>query len=164
MIRKANYKIGIFAGSFDPVTFGHIDVLKRSLDIVDELHVAIGAQHSKSALFTPDERIELIKTATQSDNLHFTKFDGLLVDEAKRLNANFLIRSIRNSEDFEYEKTLAIMNHHLTGVETINLFANPQFSHISSSIVKQIAKMNGDVSKFVPTHVQNAIQNKNKSS
>lgn len=155
-------KIGIFAGSFDPITFGHVDIIERCLNIVDELVIAIGAQHSKSALFSPEERLELIAQTIKSDRLKLVTFDGLLVDEAKRLNANFLIRSIRNGQDFEYEKTMATMNEALSGIETINLFANPQYSHISSSIVRQIAKMNGDISKFVPENIAKTIKGKLK--
>lgn len=153
-------RIGVFAGSFDPITFGHIDIIERCLDIVDTLVIAIGAQHSKTALFTPQERLQLIAETVKSDRLKLVTFDGLLVDEAKRLNADFLIRSTRNGQDFEYEKTLATMNEQLSGIETINLFANPQFSHISSSIVRQIAKMNGDISKFVPENIVNSIKRK----
>lgn len=155
-------RIGVFAGSFDPITFGHVDIINRCLDIVDTLVIAIGAQHSKTALFTPDERLALIAETVKSDRLKLVTFDGLLVDEAKRHNANFLIRSIRNGQDFEYEKTMATMNAELSGIETINLFANPQFSHISSSIVRQIANMNGDISKFVPANVEMSIKRKLK--
>lgn len=153
-------KIGIFAGSFDPITFGHIDVIERCLDIVDVLVIAIGAQHSKSALFSPDERLQLIGETVKSDRLKLVTFDGLLVDEAKKHKANFLIRSMRNSQDFEYEKTLATMNTELSGIETISLFANPKYSHISSSIVRQIAKLDGDISKFVPDNIATYIQRK----
>lgn len=153
-------KIGVFAGSFDPITFGHIDVIERSLELVDILVIAIGSQHSKSALFTPAERLDLISETIKSDRLKLVTFDGLLVDEAKRLKASFLIRSIRNGQDFEYEKTLATMNATLSGIETISLFANPQYSHISSSIVRQIAKMNGDISKFVPNNIVKIIEEK----
>lgn len=155
-------RIGVFAGSFDPITFGHVDIINRCLDIVDTLVIAIGAQHSKTALFTPDERLALIAETVKSDRLKLVTFDGLLVDEAKRHNANFLIRSIRNGQDFEYEKTMATMNAELSGIETINLFANPQFSHISSSIVRQIANMSGDISKFVPANVEMSIKRKLK--
>ncbi len=159
-MNNTSYKIGLFAGSFDPITFGHVDVFKRALDIVDELVIAIGIQHHKSALFTPEERLNLIGQSVQSDRIKLVTFDGLLVNEAKRVGANFLIRSIRNSQDFEYEKTLATMNFELSGIETINLFANPQFSHISSTIVRQIAKMNGKIDKFVPKNVISAIAEK----
>lgn len=155
-------KIGIFAGSFDPLTYGHIDIIERSLNVVDELVIAIGAQHSKSALFSPTERLEIIVQTIKSDRLKLVTFDGLLVDEAKRLNADFLIRSIRNGQDFEYEKTLATMNHALSGIETVNLFANPQYSHISSSIVRQIAKMDGDITKFVPPNIAETVKGKLK--
>ncbi|NRA86277.1 MAG: pantetheine-phosphate adenylyltransferase [Rhizobiales bacterium] len=160
MAYKVEQKIGMFAGSFDPITFGHIDVINRCLELVDVLIIAIGAQHNKAELFTPKERIVLIAETVNSDRLKLVTFDGLLVDEAKRQNASFLIRSIRNSEDFEYEKTLATMNAQLSGIETINLFANPEFSHISSSIVRQIAKMDGDISKFVPKNIVATIKNK----
>lgn len=156
-------RIGLFAGSFDPITFGHIDIIERCLQVVDTLVIAIGAQHSKKALFTPEERLELIASCIKSDRLKLVAFDGLLVDEAKRQNAGLLIRSIRNGQDFEYEKTLATMNADLSGIETICLFANPQYSHISSSIVRQIAKMNGDISKFVPENIDKVIKGKLKS-
>ncbi len=155
-------KIGLFAGSFDPISFGHIDVINRSLKLVDELIIAIGVQHEKSALFSPDERIKLIEETIASPKLKLVIFDGLLVDVAKKHNVDFLIRSIRNGQDFEYEKTLAVMNEQLSGIETINLFANPQFSHISSSIIRQIARMNGDVSKFVPSNIVTVINKKLK--
>lgn len=153
-------KIGIFAGSFDPITLGHVDIIQRCLQIVDVLVIAIGAQHSKSALFTPDERLQLIAETVKSERLKLITFDGLLVDEAKRQNANFLIRSMRNGQDFEYEKTMAVMNNDMSGIETICLFADPKYSHISSSIVRQIAKMDGDISKFVPKNIVLSVKRK----
>lgn len=154
------HRIGIFAGSFDPVTFGHVDIIERCLKIVDILIIAIGAQHNKSALFTPDERLALIAETVNNDRLKLVTFDGLLVEEAKKQNASFLIRSIRNAQDAEYEKTMAIMNAELSGIETINLYADPKYSHISSSIVRQIAKMNGDIAKFVPENIAKSIKRK----
>lgn len=153
-------RIGIFGGSFDPITFGHIDIIERGLKLVDELVLAIGNQHHKSAIFTAKERAVLIADCIKSDKLKIVTFDGLLVDEAKRCGANFLLRSLRNNQDFEYEKSMAAFNFDMAGIETINLFAAPQYSHISSSLVRQIAKLDGDVAKFVPQIIITSLKSK----
>lgn len=145
-------KIGIYPGSFDPVTNGHIDIIRRSAKLVDILIVAILQNSSKNALFSVEERMELLQASCKDiKNLKIQFFSGLLIDFAKEQNANLIIRGLRALTDFEYEFQMAQMNKHLNlDIETIFLVTNVKYSFLSSSAIKEVAQFGGDVSNFVP--------------
>ena len=157
-------KVGIYPGSFDPVTNGHIDIIKRSAKLVDTLIVAILENPSKKALFSVEERIQLLEeTCKDIINLKVESFSGLLVDFAKEQKANLIIRGLRALTDFEYELQMAQMNKHLHAeIETIFLVTDVKYSFLSSSAIKEVAQFAGDVSDFVPAIVAKETLLKNK--
>lgn len=145
-------EVGIYPGSFDPVTNGHIDIIKRSAKLVDVLIVAILQNNKKTSLFTIEERIKLIEESCKDiDNIQIETFSGLLVDFAKEKNANLIIRGLRALTDFEYEFQMAQMNKHLhSNMETIFLVTDVKYSFLSSSAIKEVASFGGSVCDFVP--------------
>lgn len=151
VIRKA-----VFPGSFDPITIGHIDLVNRALPLFDEIIIAIGINSQKQTLFDLDKRIEWITSAFGSEpRIKVDSFNGLTVHYCKKVNARFIIRGIRNASDFDYEKTISQINHIVgDAVETVFLISGPEFSHISSTIVREIIKGGGDASPFLPKNVQ----------
>ena len=157
-------KVGIYPGSFDPVTNGHIDIIKRSAKLVDTLIVAILENSSKKAFFSTQERIQLLEESCKDiENLKVESFSGLLVDFAKEKEANLIIRGLRALTDFEYELQMAQMNKHLhSEIETIFLVTNVRYSFLSSSAIKEVAQFGGDVSDFVPPIVALETLRKNK--
>lgn len=142
----------VYPGSFDPLTLGHLDIIRRSAGIVDELVVSVLHNSAKNSLFSTDERVSMIKEVTQDiPNVKVATFDGLLVDYVKEIDASLIIRGLRAVTDFEYELQLTQTNHILNPeVETIFLTTNLQYSYLSSTIVKEIASYGGDISQFVP--------------
>lgn len=154
----------IYAGTFDPITAGHLDIIHRSLEFCDKLIIAIGVNPSKKTMFTEEERIAQIWEATKrigTAHLDVVAFQGLLVEYAKESNARILVRGIRSVSDFEYEINLANINKTLAPeIETVFLPTSPELAVVSSSMVKEIAKLNGDISKFVPSHVVKQVQDK----
>ena len=156
-------KISIYPGSFDPITYGHIDIIERASKLSDKLIVAVLNNPEKKSLFTVSERCEMIKDAIKSyDKIEIDSFDGLLVDYAKKKNANIIIRGLRAVTDFEYELQLAQTNRQIYDrVDTVFLLTSIQYSYLSSSIVKQVAKENGDISKFVTPFVAKKLSEKN---
>lgn len=156
--------IGIYPGSFDPVTNGHIDIIKRSAKLVDTLIVAILQNTNKNSLFTVEERITLLKdSCSDIDNLQIEFFSGLLIDFAREKKANLIIRGLRALTDFEYEFQMAQMNKHLNvDIETIFLVTNVKYSFLSSSAIKEVAKFGGSVCDFVPPIVADATAKKYK--
>ena len=155
-------KISIYPGSFDPITNGHIDIIERASKISDKLIVSVLNNGEKKSLFTIDERVEMIKDSTKHfQNVEVDSFDGLLVDYAKKKDASIVIRGLRAVTDFEYELQLAQTNRELYNkVETVFLLTSIQYSYLSSSIVKQVAAENGDISKFVTSFVANKLKKK----
>ena len=155
-------KVGIYPGSFDPITLGHIDIIERSIRIFDKLIVAVLKNSEKKSLFTVDERIEMILDAVKKfDTVEVIHFDGLTIDFAKRNNANCIVRGLRAVTDFEYELQLAQINKQLDEkIETIFLTTNIRYSYLSSSVVKEIATYNGDISKFVTPYVEKKLKEK----
>ena len=145
-------KRAVYPGSFDPLTLGHLDIIRRSAGIVDELVVSVLHNSAKNSLFSTDERVSMIKEVTKDiPNVKVTTFDGLLVDYVRQIDASMIIRGLRAVTDFEYELQLTQTNHILNPeVETIFLTTNLQYSYLSSTIVKEIASYGGDISKFVP--------------
>ena len=145
-------KRAIYPGSFDPMTFGHIDMIERSSKIVDELVVGVLNNSAKNSLFSLDERVSMIKEMTSSiPNVTVASFDGLLVDYMKQIDATIIVRGLRAVTDFEYELQIAQTNHvENPDVETIFLTTNLKYSYLSSSVVREFASYGGDISKFVP--------------
>ncbi|MBQ1194011.1 MAG: pantetheine-phosphate adenylyltransferase [Lachnospiraceae bacterium] len=154
--------IAIYPGSFDPVTLGHLDIIERAAKISDELIVAVLMNSSKSPLFSVEERVNMLKEVTKHiDNVKIMSFNGLLVEFAKNVNAGIIIRGLRAITDFEYELQMAQTNHILNNrIDTVFLTSNLEYSYLSSSTVKEVASLGGDVSKFVPSYVIDKIYRK----
>ena len=155
-------KIAIYPGTFDPVTHGHVDLIKRGIKIFDKLIVAVAHNPNKNPLFTVSERVDMLKNITKDmNNVEVDDFGGLLVDYAHIKEASVVLRGIRAFSDFEYEFQMALTNRKLSPeTETIFMMPNESFSYVSSKIIKQIAFMNGDISKFVPEVVQEYLKKK----
>lgn len=152
----------IYPGSFDPVTLGHIDVIERALRLFDEVVVAAASSEGKGPLFPIDERLELIRASLPGEKrLKVKKLDGLLVDFVTSEKAQVIVRGLRAISDFEFEFQMALMNRRLApGVETIFLMPKEDYSYISSRIVKEVARLGGDVSGVVPPPVAEALRQK----
>lgn len=157
-------KIAIVPGSFDPITYGHIDIIKRSTQLFDEVIVAILVNPDKKYLFTLEEREEMINESIKDfNNVRVDSFSGLLVNYAKKVNSTVIVRGLRAVSDFEYEMQLTFMNKALDdNIETFYMMANKQYSFISSSIVKGVSGFGADLSKFVPKHVEERLEKKVK--
>lgn len=155
-------KIAVVPGSFDPVTFGHLDIIKRGASVFDEIHVVVLNNSSKKPLFTVEDRMELIREVTVAlPNVQVDSFSGLLVDYAKKVNAHAIVRGLRAVSDFEYEMQITSMNRVLDEkIETFFIMTNNQYSFLSSSIVKEVAKYGGDISELVPKQVEAALKMK----
>ena len=154
----------VYPGSFDPVTFGHLDIIERSAKMVDELVVGVLHNSAKNSLFSLEERVNMIKEMTKDiPNVRVESFDGLLVDYMSQIGANIIIRGLRAVTDFEYELQLAQMNHvQNEDIETVFLITSLKYSYLSSTIVKEIASYGGDISKFVPAELMDRIYAKYK--
>lgn len=152
-------KKAIYAGSFDPITCGHVDVIERASKIFEELVVAVACNVSKTPLFSVEERLGHIKASLNNiKNVKVDSFDGLLVDYAQQINAKVLVRGLRALTDFEYEFQMALTNRKLAeNIETIFLMPKEQYSYISSKMIKEIIALGGDASCFVPPVVKQAL-------
>ncbi len=152
-------KTAIYPGSFDPVHNGHIDVIERASKLCDRIIVAVAVNSAKSGLFSMEERVELIRLAVPDvKGLEVTSFDGLLVDFARRENADAVIRGLRAVSDFEYEFQMALMNRSLDeNLETIFLVPSQESIYLSSRIVKEVANLGGNIDRFVPAVVREAL-------
>jgi pantetheine-phosphate adenylyltransferase len=141
-------------GSFDPVTNGHLDILRRAAGLFDELVVATGTNPSKSRLFDPEARLEMLReVCADLPNVTVMGFSGLIVDFCRDLGAQAIVKGLRGGNDYEYELPMAQMNAHLTGVETVFVPTNAALGYVSSSLVKEVASLGGDVSALVPSSV-----------
>jgi len=156
-------RTAIYAGSFDPITRGHEDLIRRSLEFVDRLIVAVATNSSKQPLFSVDERVALIQAATADEpRVDVRSFSGLLVDFAAREKANLLIRGLRAVSDFEYEYQMALMNRHLSPkLETVYMVPSLDTTYISASLVREIARYGGNLSSLVHPAVADALRAKN---
>lgn len=145
-------KIAVFPGSFDPITLGHEDIICRSIHLFDKIVVAIGNNSSKKNLFTAEERkAQIEKVFKNEPKISVMIYAGLTVNFCKSINAQFILRGIRTSMDFEYERNIGLMNLELAPeIETIFLMSSPRYSALSSSVVREIQKHNGDISPFLP--------------
>jgi len=150
----------IYPGTFDPFTNGHLDVLQRAAQLFSHVRVAVAIDSTKKALFTPEQRVELIQANLHGlPNVEVVSFEGLLVEYAHGQKAHAIIRGLRALSDFEFEFNMALMNRHLEPkIETIFVMPKESYSYTSSSLVKQIAKLGGDVKKFVPANVAKALR------
>lgn len=148
-------KVAVFPGSFDPLTFGHIDIINRGSLLFDEVIVAIGINTQKNYLYPLEKRIAFIEAAFKNNkSISVDCYEGLTIDFCKKRGAQYLLRGLRTGIDFEYEKSIADANKSLSGIETISLFSAPQFAFISSTIVRDIIMHGGDLSKFTPSFIE----------
>jgi pantetheine-phosphate adenylyltransferase len=160
-------RIGFYPGSFDPVTYGHIDIARRATKLVDRLVVAVGTHQDKQALFTAEERVTMVVDALRpvadetGAEFDVTTFDTLTVDAAREAGASVIIRGLRNAGDFDYELQMAGTNAAMApDITTVFLASSPETRYIAASLVRQIAAMGGDVSAFVPAQVAAALKRK----
>jgi pantetheine-phosphate adenylyltransferase len=153
-------KVALFPGTFDPVTFGHLDIIERALPLFDKLYIGIGTNANKLPMFSPEQRIlwlnEIFKKEKKVESVIY---DGLTVECCKQVGANYILRGIRYVNDFEYEKAIADMNRSLDGrIETIFLTCLPKFTSVASTLVRDVIRNGGDVSQFVPDVVLKTIR------
>jgi len=145
-------KIAVFPGSFDPITTGHIELVKRAIPLFDEIVIAIGVNSKKQYLFSLEERLTWLEKVFDNDpKIRVSHFEGLTAHFANRIGAKYMLRGLRNASDFDYEKTISQLNTIIgDGLETVFLISSPEFSHVSSTIVREIIKGGGDASPFLP--------------
>lgn len=156
--------VAVYAGTFDPITFGHIDLIQRASKIFDRVIIAIAVSHAKKPMFTLEERVEMTSTTlAEVKNVEVLGFDSLLLEFAKQHGANVILRGLRTVTDFDYEFQLASMNRHMNpSIESMFLMPDERFMYISSTLVREIASLDGDVTGFVPETVVKALQKKLK--
>lgn len=152
----------VYPGSFDPVTYGHLDIIRRSGNLTDELIVGVLNNKAKTPLFSVEERVKMLKEVTKDmPKVKIVPFEGLLADFAKEMSAKIIIRGLRAVTDFEYELQMSQTNHKLLPeLETIFLTTSLEYSYLSSTIVKEVAAFGGDISQFVPETIEKRIQEK----
>lgn len=152
----------VYPGTFDPVTYGHLDVVKRGSKIFDELVVAVGHNPLKDPLFTINERMDMISKNTKNiSNIKVDSFEGMLTDYMKEMQTNVILRGIRTVSDFEYEFQRALTNRVLkTDIETVFVMTSQEYSFLNSSLIKEAVSLGGDISKFVPSDVEKLLQQK----
>ena len=154
-------KKAVFPGSFDPITIGHEDIIRRGLDLFDEIVVAVGVNADKRYQFSLEERLAFIRATFKDDpKIKVTTYQGLTVDYCKQINADFILRGLRNPADFEFEKAIAHTNRTLTKIETVFLLTASNKDFISSSIVRDVLRNQGDIIAFVPERAYALICNK----
>ncbi|MEN8844753.1 MAG: pantetheine-phosphate adenylyltransferase [Candidatus Arcticimaribacter sp.] len=148
-------KRAIFPGSFDPITMGHVDIIRRSLPLFDELIIAIGVNSTKKYMFSLDQRKAFIEaTFADEPKIKVDTYEGLTVDYCEKIEANFILRGLRNPADFEFEKTITQVNRRLSNIETVFLLTSADTSFISSSIVREVIHFKGDYSSMIPAAVK----------
>ena len=151
----------LFPGSFDPFTNGHLDIARRATGLFDEVIIGVGTNLSKHYLFQTSEKIALIEQATAHlKNVSVVEMSGLTVDFMTKIDANVLIRGLRNEKDYQYERDIAQMNQELGDVETVFLLAKPDHQFLSSSLLKEVASTGTDISKYVPNNIEKALNEK----
>ncbi len=155
-------ELAVYPGSFDPLTNGHLDIIQRAAAISENLIVSVVRNPNKTSTFTEDERVEMIKVATADlPNVQVTQFEGLLINHVESLGAKFIIRGLRAITDFEYEFQMALMNRKLNSeIDTLFLMTKSTYSYLSSSVVKEVFKLGGDISCLVPPNVLAALYEK----
>ena len=151
MTQTSPKRIALFPGTFDPFTTGHMSIVKRGLNILDEIIIAIGVNDAKRTYFTEEQRLEMLRSFFKNDSrIKIISYNKLTIDAAREHGADFIIRGIRLVNDFEYEKTIADVNRKLSGVETIILFTEPELTHVSSTIVRELLRYGHSVKDFIP--------------
>ncbi len=157
-------RICLFPGTFDPVTLGHTDIINRALPLFDKIYIGIGRNANKQPMFSEEQRLDWINSIyANNDKVEAVVYDGLTVDCCKKTGANFILRGIRYVNDFEYEKAIADMNRSIAeNIETVFLTCLPQYTSIASTLVRDVLKYGGDVSKFLPEIVSQSILKKIK--
>lgn len=152
----------IYPGSFDPVTYGHLDIIKRASGLADELIVGVLNNKAKTPLFSVEERVKMLEEVTKElPGVRIIPFEGLLADFAREMSAKMIVRGLRAVTDFEYELQMAQTNHKLAeDIETVFLTTSLQYSYLSSTIVKEVASFEGDISQFVPSYIEEEVQSK----
>lgn len=151
----------VYPGSFDPMTNGHLDIIKRSSKLFDEVIVAVLINSAKSPMFNVAERVALLKEATKAlDNVKIDSFEGLLVDFVENNDVDVIVKGLRAVSDFESELQMAAMNRTLNHVETVFMMTATEYSYLSSSLVKEVSRFGGEVSRLVPSHVDEALKRK----
>lgn len=158
-------RLAVYPGSFDPVTYGHVDLIKRAADVFDKVIVAVAKNIQKSSLFSVDERLQMLKEVTKGiPDIQIQSFDGLVIDFARQNNAKVLIRGLRMVSDFEYEFQMALTNRRLAeDIETVFLMPSEGYSFLSSTLIKEAASLGADVSSFVPEFVAKRLREKLRS-
>jgi len=158
-------RIALFPGTFDPVTFGHIDIIERALPLFDKLYIGIGLNSNKVPMFSAEQRIMWLEDIfSKESKIDALVYEGLTVECCKRVNATYVVRGIRYVNDFEYEKAIADMNRSLDeNIETVFLTCLPKYTSVASTLVRDVIKNGGDVSQFVPDAVLKTIRQNNKS-
>ncbi|MBQ3895875.1 MAG: pantetheine-phosphate adenylyltransferase [Paludibacteraceae bacterium] len=148
-------KKAIFPGSFDPFTIGHYSVVKRGLELFDHITIGVGSNCSKKSFFTLEKRLDIIRQAFHDEpRVSVKAYDSLTIDFAKEEKADFILRGVRSANDFEYEKSIADINKRLSSIETVLLFTEPQYSAVSSTIVRDLLNYGKDVAAFLPPGVE----------
>ena len=149
----------IFPGSFDPITNGHLDVINRGMKLFDELVIAVGRSPVKNQLFTPEERVEMIaELITDMPGVSVESFDGLTVEYAARKKADVILRGLRSLTDVQYEFQLAMTNRAVAGIETVFVMTSEQYGFTSSTLIREIASLGGDLSNLIPENVQERLK------
>jgi len=155
----------IFPGSFDPITNGHLDVVHRGIKLFDELIIAVGRSPVKNALFSPEERVEMISELTADiPGVLVESFDGLTVEYAAKKQADVILRGLRSLTDVQYEFQLAMTNRSVAGIETVFIMTSEEYGFTSSTLIRQVASLGGDVSKLIPKTIYNRLQQRLKKS
>lgn len=147
-------KRALFPGSFDPFTIGHYSIVKRALELFDEIVIGVGVNSSKKSLFTPDERLQMIKQAFANEpRVVVMSYDCLTIDFAQSVQTNYILRGLRTVADFEYERSIADANRLLSGIETLTLFTEEQYACVSSSLIRDLYHYGKDIQAFLPPNV-----------